>query len=475
MNFEDYSSHDALGLAALVRDGEVSTEELLEAAIKRIDEVNPDLNAVIHKAYDLGRAAIAGGLPDGPFRGVPFLLKDLAVYCAGMPTAFASRLFADFMPDHDSTLVERQRAAGLMILGKTNSSEFGICAAVEPELYGACFNPWDRSRSPGGSSGGAAAAVAAGMVPMAHATDAGGSIRIPASNCGLFGLKPTRGRTPQGPDLGEGLCGMSAQLCVSRSVRDSAALLDATHGPAPGDPYAAAAFEGSYLGEMGADPGRLRIALITETLDGKVVHPECAAAAESAARLCEELGHKVETAGPEVDVQAMRDAWRVIAAANLWAVMTARCRALGREPSGDDVEPITWLWAQEGRERNAAELYAAIQSMHRVGRSVGEFFQRYDVLLSSTMANPPLPMGFMDMTGGDLDDYIERQLLDEIPFTPLFNESGGAAMSVPLHWTEDGLPVGVHFGADLGAEALLLRLAAQLEEATPWADRWPSM
>ena len=473
MNFEEYSSYDGLGLAALVREGEIAPGEPLEAAIGRIEEIDPGLNAVIHKTYGPARTAVADGLPDGPFRGVPFLLKDLAVFCKGMPTAFGSRLFVDFVPDHDSTLVERQRAAGLVILGKTNTPEFGICATTESLLYGHCLNPWDRSRSPGGSSGGAAVAVATGMAPLAHATDAGGSIRIPAANCGLFGLKPTRGRTPQGPDLGEGLCGMSTGHCVSRSVRDSAALLDATHGPAPGDPYAAPATGSAFLDEIGADPGTLKIALATETYDGRAIHPECAAAAEAAARLCENLGHRVEVARPDIDVAAMRDAWRVIAAANLWAVMTARCRALGRAPRPDDVEPITWLWAQEGQRRSGADLYSAIQGMHRVGRALGEFFERYDVLLSSTMASPPLPLGFMDTTGDDLDDYIDRQLLDEIPFTPLFNESGGAAMSVPLHWTEDGLPVGVHFGADLGGEALLLRLAGQLEEARPWAHRRP--
>ncbi|MCY4497778.1 MAG: amidase, partial [Rhodospirillaceae bacterium] len=252
MNFEEYSSYDGLGLAALVREGEVTPGEPLEAAIGRIEEIDPGLNAVIHKTYERARTTVADGLPDGPFRGVPFLLKDLAVFCEGMPTAFGSRLFVDFVPDHDSTLVERQRAAGLVILGKTNTPEFGICAATESLLYGDCLNPWNRSRSPGGSSGGAAVAVATGMVPLAHATDAGGSIRIPAANCGLFGLKPTRGRTPQGPDLGEGLCGMSTGHCVSRSVRDSAALLDATHGPAPGDPYAAPATRTAFLDEVGA-------------------------------------------------------------------------------------------------------------------------------------------------------------------------------------------------------------------------------
>ena len=450
-------------------------EEVLEAAIERVEAVDGTINAVVYKMYDEARKTIADGLPDGPFAGVPFMLKDLGVLYAGAPTTGGSRLFADFVPDHDSTIVERHRAAGLVIMGKTNSPELGICATTEPELHGPTRNPWRTDRSAGGSSGGSAAAVAAGMLPMAHATDGGGSIRIPAANCGLFGLKPTRARTPAGPDHGEGGGGMSTGHCVSISVRDSAALLDATHGPAPGDPYGAPPPDRPYLAEVGADPGRLRIALMTTTLSGSAIDPACVAAAEATAKLCAELGHSVEPAMPTIDEAMLRANWRVIIGCNLFNALSLRAAALGRDLRRGDVEPITWAWAQECRAVSGPQYALAIQAMHRTGRQLASFFANYDVVLSTTMAKPPIPLGQMDMTSGDLDDYYDRLLMDEIPFTPLFNQSGCPAMSVPLHWTDDGLPIGLHFGAPYGAEATLFRLAAQLEEASPWADRRPPL
>ena len=472
MTFNDYENYDALGLAELIRNGEVSTKEVLETAIERIESVDGGINAVVYKMYDQARQAIAEGLPDGPFRGVPFMLKDLNLLCAGVPLSNGSRLFKDFVPDHDATLTERYRAAGLVIMGKTNTPELGICATTESQLLGPCLNPWNPAHSAGGSSGGAAAAVSAGMLPMAHATDGGGSIRIPAAQCGLFGLKPSRARVPAGPDVGEGLNGLSAAHCVSRSVRDSAALLDATHGPAPGDPYAATTPTRPFLQEVGADPGKLRIALMTTTFDGTNVHPECSNAAEQAAALCSELGHTVEVATPDISSEEVAYVWRILSTVNLWNLIAARAQALGREPQPDDVEPITWLWAQEGKTVPATDFARAIPLMHGIGRRLGMFFEKYDVLLSSTMANPPLPLGHMDMTGTDLDAYYQ-ELMSEIPFTPLFNVSGGAAMTVPLHWSADDLPVGVHFGAALGTEPMLFRLAAQLEQAKPWRQRRP--
>lgn len=471
--FTDYGKFDALDLAKLIQTKEVSAEEVLEAAIERVEAVDGTINAVVYKMYDEARKTIAAGLPDGPLAGVPFMLKDLGVYYAGAPTTAGSRLFADFVPDHDSTIVERYRAAGLVIMGKTNSPEYGICATTEPRLHGPTRNPWATDRSAGGSSGGAAAAVAAGMLPMAHATDGGGSIRIPAANCGLFGLKPTRARTPAGPDLGEGGGSMSTGHCVSRSVRDSAALLDATHGPAPGDPYSAPPPDRPFLAEVGADPGRLRIAVMTGTLGGTAIDPACVTAVEQTAKLCAELGHSVEPAMPAIDQSVIRRNWRVIIGCNLWNTLTQRAAALGRDLEPDDVEPITWAWAQEGRTVSGSEYALEIQAMHRTGRELAVFFTDYDILLSATMAKPPIPLGVMDMASRDLDDYFDRLLMDEIPITPLFNESGAPAMSVPLHWTDDGLPVGVHFGAAYGGEATLLRLAAQLEEAQPWAERRP--
>lgn len=470
MTFKEYCQYDALGLAELIRTRQVSAEEVLDAAIACIEADNAAVNAVVHKTYEQARQALAQGLPDGLFSGVPFLLKDLHLACKDLPLRNGSRLFNEFIPGYDATLVERYRAAGLLILGKTNTPEFGLCATTEPQLFGPTCNPWHLQHSAGGSSGGSAAAVAAGMLPMAHATDGGGSIRIPAANCALFGLKPSRGRTPHGPDLGEGMNGLGVSHCVSRSVRDSAALLDISHGPAPGDPYAAPAAERAFLDEVGADPGRLRIAVITTGFDGSALHPECVKAIESSAALCADLGHHVEPAMPDIDVSALAHVWRILAGVNVWNAMAMRAQGLGRALTPDDVEPITWLWAHEGKQRSAAEYARAIQIAHATGRRLGMFFERYDLLLSSTMARPPLPLGAMAMTGTDLDAYYE-ELMAEIPITPLFNISGGAAMSVPLHWSGEGLPVGVHFGARLGGEAMLLRLAAQLEQARPWAQR----
>ena len=473
--FAEYQNYDAIGLVELIASGQVSADEVLEAAIARAQEVNGKLNAIVHPMYDEAHRTVAAGLPQGPLSGVPFLLKDLHLAYKGAPTSNGSKMFDGFVPDYDNTLTARQRAAGLVIMGKTNTPELGICGSTEPTRFGPTRNPWNLDHSSGGSSGGSAAAVAAGITPLAHATDGGGSIRIPAANCGLFGLKPSRGRTPYGPLLGESLNGLSVGHCVSRSVRDSALLLDATQGPAPGDPYAAPPPARPYIDEVGADTGSLRIALMTTAFDGKPLHPECVKAAEDAGRLCEQLGHHVEPAMPDIDDALVRSVWRILAGANLWDGLVNRAAALGREPQPDDVEPITWLWALEGKERKAPEFAGALRMMHGLSRKLGEFFERYDVLLSPTMAKPPLPLGVMVGTGDDLEHYIERLLLDEIPMTPLANETGCPAMSVPLGWSEDGLPIGVHFGARYGDEATLFRLAAQLEQAAPWSAEHPDL
>lgn len=473
MAFHEYETYDALGLADLVRRKQVTPQELLEAAIERVEARDPSINAVVTKMYDQARATLAAGLPAGPFTGVPFMLKDLGALYAGVPTSNGSRIFADFVPDHDSTLVARYKAAGLVIMGKTNTPELGIAATTEPQLFGPTRNPWNLAYSAGGSSGGAAAAVAAGYLPMAHATDGGGSIRIPASKCGLFGLKPSRGRNPMGPDVGEGLAGMATGHCVSYSVRDSAALLDATHGPAPGDPYAAPPLQRPLLDEVGAPPGRLRIALCKTDYLGNPLHPECAAAAEAAAHLCAALGHDVEEARPDFAGLPLSRAWRVIPAANLWMTVQARARALGREPVPGDVEPLTWEWMQEGRQFTAADYMETVTIMHSIGRRMGAFLQRYDLLLSATLGRPPLQLGEIDMTSTDVDRYVAL-LFDEVaPLTPLFNQTGGAAMSVPLAWSQEGLPIGIQFGGGIGDEARLVRLAAQLEQAQPWTGRRP--
>ena len=472
MKPSEYEQHDGLGLAALVRGKEVSAAEVLEAALALADQRNPALNAIVSSTREQARAAVAAGLPDGPFTGVPYLLKDLGVLLTGAVTSYGSRLFADFVADHDSELTARLKRAGLVIFGKTNTPELGLCPSTEPRLFGPTRNPWSPDRSAGGSSGGAAAAVAAGIVPMAHATDGGGSIRIPASCCGLVGLKPTRARNPMGPDVGEGWSGASVGHAVTRTVRDSAALLDATAGPDVGDPYWAPPPAGPYLAEVGRPPGRLRVALVTRPWNGKAVHAECAAAATAAARLCERLGHHVEEASPAIDAGALGAATRVIVGANVRAQIEARAAALGRELRQDDVERETWNRGMDGHTMRAADYARSLLVVHRTGRAVARFFTSYDVLLSPTMCQPPYPLGVLDASAPDEGAFLDA-LLSSIGFTSLFNAAGNPAISLPLHWSAAGLPIGVQLAGRFGDEATLFRLSAQLEQAAPWSHRRP--
>ena len=475
MAFRDYGGYDMLGLAELIARRAVTAREVLGEAIERIERWNPKINAVVQRMDEQARHQIDRGLPAGPLAGAPYLLKDLYQPYAGVPVSNGSRLFDGFLADHDGTLTERLKAAGIVIVGRSNTPEFGLNCGTEPVRFGPTRNPWNLGHSAGGSSGGAAAAVASGMVPGAHATDGGGSIRIPAAHCGLFGLKATRGRNPAGPDVGEGWSGLAVGHAVTRSVRDAAALLDATSGPAVGDPYWAPPPARPFLREVGADPGRLRIALTTRHPAGQTIAPECRAAAEAAGKLVADLGHHVEEAAPTIDVEAALQALRVIIGANLAAGIGYRLKALSREDLRQgDVENITALWAAEGRQHSAADYAAAILSVHGIGRQYGEFFRRYDVLLSPVVAGPPLPLGAIDMMGNDLDAYFTK-LFDYVCFTPQFNMSGGPAASLPLHWTADGLPVGVQIGADFGNEAVLFRLASQIEAARPWIGRRPSL
>ncbi|MEM7249972.1 MAG: amidase [Pseudomonadota bacterium] len=474
MEFSEYDTYDATALAALVRSGDVSANELLDIAIGRIESRDGDINAIVTKMYDEARASIAAGLPDGPFRGVPFSLKDLGLNYAGVPTTNGSRLFEAFTPQSDATLVARYRAAGLVILGKTNTPELGVAATTEPALHGPTRNPWSLSHSAGGSSGGAAAAVAAGYMPIAHATDGGGSIRIPAANCGLVGLKPTRGRNPVGPDIGEGMAGMSIGHCVSRTVRDAARLLDATAGAAPGDPYAAPPPARPFAEEVGATPGRLRIAFMTTDFEGGAVAAECVQAVEATVSLLESLGHHVEEARPNVSDLSLTAAWRVIAAANLAVTTGARCDALGRSLRDDDIEPITQAWLAETEKHTGADYLRTVMNMHRIGRRFGEFFETYDLICTPTMGTPPIGLGEMSMQSNDLDQYFDFLFGTVAPFTAVFNQSGGAAISLPLHWSVENLPIGVQLGGALGCEPILIRVASQLESARPWADKRPA-
>lgn len=472
--FAEYGRHDAVGLAGLIRSGAVSAAEVLEAAIARADAVNPRVNAIVRRLDDRARQMVAAGPGDGPLAGVPFLFKDLYCFEAGVPAGNGSRLWDGFVAPADSTYVERCRAAGLVSFGRTATSEEGISISTEPVATGPTRNPWDLGRTAGGSSGGAAAAVAAGIVPMAHGSDGGGSIRIPAAQCGLFGLKPSRGRNPMGPVVGEGWAGLSASHVITRSVRDSAAMLDATAGPEPGDPYAAPAPAGPFLAEVGADPGRLRVALHLDGLDGVPLDPACRLAVEAAGRLLEDLGHRVEEARPEIDAEALNHAIKVIVAANAWNAVAARAAMLGRDPDGEDYERATWEIALAGRSLTAPEYAAAVASFHRAGRVFGQFFECHDVLVSTTMRRPPFALGTLrpDATGGEA---FGRLCHAEMPVTHFFNMTGCPAMSVPLHWTSGDLPVGIHVGAAYGREDLLLRLAGQLEAARPWFDRRPDL
>jgi len=473
MGFADYDRYDGLGLAGLVRGGEVKAEEMLEAAIERVEALNPALNAVVTRLYDQARAALAAGLPAGPFTGVPYALKDLGALYSGAVTSYGSRLFAGAVADHDSEYTVRLKRVGLVILAKTNTPEMGLAPSTEPRLFGPTRNPWNRAHSAGGSSGGAAAAVAGGMLPMAHATDGGGSIRIPASCCGLFGLKPTRARNPMGPDAGEGWGGASVGHAVTRSVRDSAALLDVTAGPDVGDPYWAPPPAGPFLDEVGRPPGRLRIALATASWNGAPVDPECAAAATDAARLCESLGHHVEEARPDYNHEALAQATRIIIGANVRAALDVGAKARGRAVEAGDVERVTWEFAALGASYTAADYARSIGVVHRTGRAVARFFTRHDIILSPTMCRPPFPLGVLDMSSADADAYLAA-VLASIGFTSLFNSSGNPAMSVPLAWSRSGLPIGIQFAAPFGGEALLFRLAGQLEAARPWAARRPT-
>lgn len=465
---------DATAQAELVRKGELKPIELVEAAIERIERLNPRLNAVVTTLFDEARKRALGELPQGPFRGVPFLLKDLLASLAGAPLSMGSALTKNFVPQEDSELVKRLKKAGLVILGKTNTPEFGILPTTEPRLFGPCRNPWDLSRTPGGSSGGSAAAVASRMVPMAHGNDGGGSIRIPASCCGLFGLKPTRARNPLGPNFGDLMGGLVAEHALTLSVRDSAALLDATCGPDTGDPYWAPPPQGPFLEEVGKPPGVLRIAFAKVAPGGFPLHPECVKALEEAAALCENLGHRLEEASPQMDYELINGAFMVVWSSGCASTLEGISRLTGMKISSEHVEPTTWALYEIGRSQSAANYLLAVATLQQISRKVAGFFQEFDLWLTPTLAEPPLPLGSFEPTPQDPLQGL-RRAAHFVPFTPICNMTGQPAMSVPLYWSREGLPVGVHFAARFGQEAVLFRLAAQLEEARPWMERRPGL
>ena len=468
-NPDELALLDATAQAELVRNRTVKPIELIEAAIERVERVNPELNAVVTPMYDLAREAATGDLPDGPFTGVPFMLKDLDATYAGVRHSEGSEFMKDYVATHDSELVRRYKQAGLIVVGKTNTPEFGLTLTTEPRLFGPCRNPWNTGYSTGGSSGGSAAAVASGMVPFAHANDGGGSIRIPASCCGVFGLKPTRGRVPYGPSFDQpGMTeGVMQEHCVSRTVRDSAALLDATAGRVLGALHVVPPPERSYREEVGAEPGKLCIGFSARSpLDGDV-HADCVAAVHEVAKLCESLGHQVVEADLQIDAQILTGA----TGSEVTRHIDRIAAQTGIVPTEDQFEPMTWAWYQAGKEKTATDFIRHMANARQFQYQVERFMIDFDVWLTPTLTRPPVPLGWLDASA-DYDEYL-RRMYSLVPFVFLCNLSGLPGMSVPLIWNEAGLPIGTHFVGRFADEATLFRLAAQLEQALPWAHRRP--
>jgi amidase len=474
VNVKELTSLDATAQADLVRTRQVSARELVETSIANIERLNPTLNAVVTPMFDeaLERAA-ADDLPDGPFTGVPFVIKDITAEYTGVRYTEGASFLADYVSDHDQELVQRHKRAGLIVVGKTNAPEFGILPTTEPRLFGATRNPWNLDHTPGGSSGGTASAVASRMVPIGHGNDGGGSIRIPASCCGLFGMKPTRARNTLAPSMGEAPAGLSCEHGLTRSVRDSAALLDATDGPGIGDPYWAPAKARPYVEEVGASPGKLRIAVSTSAVTEVDVHPDCIRAVEETSRLCEELGHDVfEFAPADLDGDLITEAFITVYCSGVSTAVAYWSRHLGKAATADDFEPLTWAMSELARTRTPADYIMSVGYLHSVGRQIGQHFENFDVWLTPVVAEPPPPLGTFDAPE-DQPLFPLMRAGAWVPFTPIANITGQPAMSVPLLWNAEGLPIGSHFIGRFGDEATLFRLAAQLEQARPWADRRP--
>ncbi|WP_425406528.1 amidase [Hwanghaeella sp.] len=466
-----FDTNDAMGLAQRVRAGEVTATELLDEVARRIEAVNPTINAVTVDGLDYGRKAIENGLPDGPFTGVPFLLKDLGATCVGLPVTNGTRFNPPGEPPVDDETVRRFKEAGLVIAGRTNSPEWGLTTTTEPVRNGPTRNPWNLEYSAGGSSGGAAAAIAAGIVPAAHGSDGGGSIRVPASCCGLFGLKPSRGRVSSGPYIGDAWSGFATSGVLSRSVRDSAALLDILQGPAPGDPYAAPSPAGPFLDEVGKPTGSLKIAMTDMPFSGVEGDAALSRNLKDAAALCEELGHTLVPLNLHIDGEAFTDAVITIINVHTAALVGWLEDLNGRSAGPDDLEACTLAFTQMGRAITGVDFQNAIETVQEMGRKVGHLLTEVDVILSPTQGIETPKLGYLDMMQ-TVETYRER-IARSVGYTAFYNALGLPAMSVPLHWSEEGLPQGTQFAAAYGNEALLFRLAAQLEDARPWAEKRP--
>jgi len=496
---EEYLAHDATALAARVRAGDISAEEVLELALERLDALDPKLNAVVYRmeadARAAARATANRGEEAGVFAGVPFLAKDLITHHKGHPTSSGSRFLADTPMDSDTELTARIRRTGVSAFGKTNLPEWGLLPTTESAYWGPCRNPWDTERTPGGSSGGSAAAVAAGIVPMAGGGDGGGSIRIPASCCGLFGLKPTRGRTPAGPRRGQHWRGATVEHVLTRSVRDSAAMLDATQGPDAGAPFEIASPTRRYIEEVDTDPGRLRIAWTTTPSVPVEVDPECVAAVHECVSLLEELGHEVVPADLPLDGPAFSRHFLTVIAGELGADIAEATKLVGHSPRRGDLEPTTRALALLADSLSANDFATALRGLEEIGRGIGAFFEDFDVILTPTLSTPPPLLGTLGPSAAEnaqlrflgafgsgrlikaagVIDEAAKGALDFTPFTPVFNATGHPAMSVPLHTTGSGLPVGVHLVGHFAREDTLFRLAGQLERSRPWFERLPQL
>ncbi|WP_375774781.1 amidase [Bradyrhizobium sp. ma5] len=470
MAFKEFGNYDAVGLAELVRNKDVTAKELLDEAIARTAAVDPKINAVVVKHYDHAERQIAKGLPDGPFTGVPFLLKDLDLL-EGTRTTSGASLLKDFVADHNGTLTQRFLDAGLAIFGKSASPEFGLMPTTESRLFGPTRNPWNLDHSSGGSSGGAGAAVAARILPVAHASDGGGSIRIPASASGVFGMKPTRARNPCGPDRGEGWGGFSVGHVLSISVRDSAVMMDAIHGAEPSSLYVAPAPERPFSQEVGRDPGHLRISFTDKSPYGDAVDPEIAAAVRDIAKVLEGLGHHVEERAPPLAADPAAVMTTIVGGNTALTIRLLEQR-VGRTLTSDDVERLTLASGQNSVKMTPADYVAAQLAAFQISRGLATFFEGCDIFLSPTLCAPPLRIGELNTMSEDLS-HIAPVLRRYMPGTSMFNMSGQPAMSVPLAWNKAGLPLGMMFAAKLGEEGLLFRLAGQLEQVRPWKDRRP--
>ena len=474
---QEYQSLDATALADLVRRKEVSAVELVETAIAQVEAHNDTLNAIITPMYEHARQRAQEPLLDAPFAGVPFLMKDFCAEVAGVHFTEASAFLSNYIPAEDSELYRRFCRAGLITIGKTNLPEFAIGATTEPRLFGPSRNPWNIERTTGGSSGGAAAAVASRMVPMAHGNDVGGSIRIPASCCGLVGLKPSRGRSSTGPLYGDLLAGFFVEHALTRSVRDSAALLDAIAGPAVGEPYYAPLPTRPFIDEVGSEVvrnlGKLRIAFSDKTPLGEKVHPDCSAAVHETAKLLESLGHIVEPAQPQYDVERL---WRsftsLMACGAAWA-MADWSRRIDRTPTPEDFEPFVWAFAEHGRGLSGADYLLAMQDLQFEVRRLSEFFQNHDLFLTASLGKPPVELGTLVFQGDPFE--LRRRTAEFSPYSYISNATGQPAISLPLHWNDEGLPIGIQLVGRYAEEAMLLRVSAQLEAAQPWMDKTPPL